>query len=86
MLGLIRLFWRRKSQVGRPRAQAEVRRLIREMASDNPIGTIRRELFGHVIVSGERHARRLLRGFQVWYNEDRLHLALEKDAPDHRPV
>src|SRR5664280_1673689 len=31
-----RLFWRWKSQAGRPRAQAEVRRLIREMASDNP--------------------------------------------------
>src|ERR1017187_8398904 len=31
-----RLFWRRKSQAGRPRAHAEVRRLIREMASDNP--------------------------------------------------
>jgi len=31
-----RLFWRRKSQAGRPRAEAEVRRLIREMASDNP--------------------------------------------------
>src|ERR1035437_1236124 len=27
-----RLFWRRKSQAGRPRAEAEVRRLIREMA------------------------------------------------------
>src|ERR1019366_9263684 len=31
-----RLFWKRKSQAGRPRARAEVRRLIREMASDNP--------------------------------------------------
>ena len=31
-----RLFWKRKSQAGRPRAHAEVRRLIREMASDNP--------------------------------------------------
>ena len=30
-----RLFWRRKSQAGRPRAHAEVRRLIREMASHN---------------------------------------------------
>jgi hypothetical protein len=50
------------------------------------IGTIRRELFDHVIVSSEGHARRLLQEFQVWYNEGRLHLALEKDAPDHRPV
>jgi putative transposase len=50
------------------------------------IGTIRRELFDHVIVSSEAHARRLLREFQAWYNEDRVHLALAKDAPDHRPV
>jgi hypothetical protein len=50
------------------------------------IGTIRRELFDHVIVSSEAHARRLLREFQAWYNEDRVHLALAKDAPDRRPV
>ncbi len=50
------------------------------------IGTIRRELFDHVIVLSERHARRLLREFQVWYNEDRVHLALEKDSPEHRPI
>ena len=31
-----RVYWRRKSQAGRPCARAEVRRLIREMASDNP--------------------------------------------------
>src|SRR5450830_95318 len=31
-----RLFWRRKSEAGRPRALAEIRRLIRQMATDNP--------------------------------------------------
>ncbi|MGE5347289.1 MAG: hypothetical protein ACM3JH_15150 [Acidithiobacillales bacterium] len=31
----LRLFWRRKSQAGRPRAHAEIRRLIGEMTSDN---------------------------------------------------
>jgi transposase InsO family protein len=50
------------------------------------IGTIRRELFDHVIVLSERHARRLLHEFQRWYNDDRPHLALEKDAPHHRPI
>ena len=50
------------------------------------IGTIRRELFDQVIVSSEAHARRLLREFQAWYNEDRVHLALAKDTPDRRPV
>ena len=50
------------------------------------IGTIRRELFDHVIVVSEAHARQLLREFQSWYNEGPVHLALAKDAPDHRPV
>ncbi len=31
-----RLFWRRKSEGGRPRAGAEARRLIRQMATENP--------------------------------------------------
>jgi putative transposase len=66
-----------KTAIRAPRMNCFVERLI---------GTIRRELFDHVIVSSERHARRLLREFQVWYKEDRTHLALEKDAPDHRPV
>jgi hypothetical protein len=31
-----RLFWKRKCQAGRPSVRAEIRRLIREMARDNP--------------------------------------------------
>jgi putative transposase len=66
-----------KTAVRAPKMNCFVERLI---------GTLRRELFDHVIVSSEGHARRLLREFQAWYNEDRVHLALAKDAPDHRPV
>jgi putative transposase len=43
------------------------------------------ECFDHLIVLSKRHAQRLLAEFRDWYNLDRLHLALEKDAPDHRP-
>ncbi len=50
------------------------------------IGTLRRECFDHVIVLNERHARRLLAEFCAWYNQDRCHLSLAKDAPEHRPV
>ena len=50
-----------KTAVRAPRMNCYAERLI---------GTIRRELFDHVIVS-RGHARRLLREFQVWYNEDR---------------
>ncbi len=66
-----------KTAVRSPKMNCHVERLI---------GTIRRELFDHVIVVSEAHARRLLREFQAWYNEDRPHLALAKDAPDHRSL
>ena len=49
------------------------------------IGTLRRECFDHLIVLSGRHAQRLLAEFRDWYNQDRVHLALGKDAPDHRP-
>jgi transposase InsO family protein len=50
------------------------------------IGTLRRECFDHVIVLNQRHAQRLLGEFRDWYNQDRVHLALGKDAPDHRDI
>ncbi len=34
----------------------------------------------------ERHARRQLTEFSAWYNQERCHLSLAKDAPEHRPV
>ena len=50
------------------------------------IGTLRRECFDHIIVLNEQHARRLLAEFRDWYNQDRVHLALTKDAPVPRSV
>ena len=54
--------------------------------AERVLGTLRRECFDHVMVLNERHARRLLGEFRDWYNQDRVDLALRKDAPDHRPV
>jgi putative transposase len=54
--------------------------------AERVIGTLRRECFDHLIVLSERHAQRLLGEFRDWYNHDRVHLALGKDAPDHRPT
>jgi hypothetical protein len=48
------------------------------------IGTLRRECFDHMIVLNERHPQRLLGEFRTSYNQDRVHLALGKDAPIHR--
>ena len=50
------------------------------------IGSIRRDLLDHVIVLGDEHARRLLSTYLRYYNADRTHLSLEKDAPESRPV
>jgi transposase InsO family protein len=51
--------------------------------AERVIGSIRRECLDHVIVIYERHLRRLLRRYLAYYN---AHLALDKDAPDVRPI
>jgi transposase InsO family protein len=48
------------------------------------IGAIRRECLDHMIVFGEAHLRRILSKYSAYYNEWRIHRALDKDAPFHR--
>lgn len=50
------------------------------------IGSIRRECLDHVIILNERHLRRILHAYLAYYHRSRTHLALSKDAPDHRPA
>jgi transposase InsO family protein len=50
------------------------------------IGSIRRECLNHVLVLGERHLRRILIRYFSYYHQARTHLALDKDAPDLRPI
>jgi putative transposase len=50
------------------------------------IGSIRREYLDHVFVFGERHLRRILTSYLVYYHQARTHLSLDKDAPDGRPI
>ena len=50
------------------------------------IGSIGRECLDHVVVLGERHLRDLLANYLTYYNGVRTHLALDKDAPLHRPA
>src|ERR1700726_1920112 len=50
------------------------------------IGSIRRECLDHLVVFGEVHLRRIVSAYVSYYNEARTHLALNKDAPIHRPI
>lgn len=50
------------------------------------IGSIRRECLNHVLVLGERHLRCILTRYLAYYHQARTHLALDKDAPDLRPI
>jgi putative transposase len=50
------------------------------------IGSIRRECLNHVLVLGDRHLRRILTRYLAYYHQARTHLALDKDAPDLRPI
>jgi transposase InsO family protein len=48
------------------------------------IGSLRRECLDHLVVSGERHLRRILKTYASHYNQVRTHLSLGKDAPRSR--
>jgi transposase InsO family protein len=50
------------------------------------IGSIRQECLDHVIVFGEAHLRRILKSDAHYYNGDRAHRSLNKDAPVSRSV
>src|SRR5438445_8748727 len=50
------------------------------------IGSIRRECLNYVLVLGESHLRRILTRYFSYYHRARTHLALDKDAPDGRPI
>jgi putative transposase len=50
------------------------------------IGSIRRECLDHLIVVNERHLRRVLSRYVVYYHGARTHLSLAKDAPTPRRV
>ncbi|HSU31758.1 MAG TPA: integrase core domain-containing protein [Bryobacteraceae bacterium] len=50
------------------------------------IGSCHREMPDRVIPLNEHHLRRLLRDYASYHNDDRVHDALNKDAPNGRPV
>ena len=44
------------------------------------------QCLNHVLVLNERHLRRILTRYFAYYHRARTHLALDKDAPDVRPI
>ena len=50
------------------------------------VGSCRRDLLDHVIILNERHLKRLMSSYLLYYHEDRTHLGLAKDTPASRPT
>ena len=53
---------------------------------ERSIGSIRRECLDHVIIWGEAHLRQVLQAYTAYYNATRIHLGIDKDAPNCRPI
>jgi hypothetical protein len=61
------------------------------VARENPyverlIETIRRDCLDHVIVVNERHLKRILADYVIYYHSRRRHLPLEIDCPKPREI
>ncbi|HEY7181511.1 MAG TPA: integrase core domain-containing protein [Blastocatellia bacterium] len=54
--------------------------------AERVIGSIRRECLDHLIIIGEDHLRRALRGYFDYYHGSRPHQALERNSPTPREV
>jgi transposase InsO family protein len=50
------------------------------------IGTLRRDCLDHILIFDERHLRRVLTSYSLYYNETRTHLGRAKDTPLRRAV
>ncbi len=50
------------------------------------IGSIRPVCLDHIFVINERHLRRVLSSYIVYYHRSRTHLSLAKDCPDPRAI
>ena len=53
--------------------------------AERVMGTLRRECLDHIIVLNEKHLWTVLDEFVEYYNTNRTHMSLDKDAPVHRP-
>ncbi len=54
--------------------------------AERTIGSIRRGCLDRIIVLNERHLRRALKEYLIYYHEHRTHLGLIKDPPQTREI
>src|SRR5260370_29137221 len=54
--------------------------------AERVVGSIRRECLDHIIVWDQRSLQRTLQSYFAYDQRSRTHLALAKDAPEHRAV
>jgi putative transposase len=50
------------------------------------VRSCQRDLLDHVIILNERHLKRLMSAYPLYYHEDRTHLGLAKDTPAGRSI
>jgi transposase InsO family protein len=77
-----KLFWRLKSQPGRPPIPLEIQALTANAICERVIGTIRRECLDWLIPLSESHLRSTLKSWIPHYNTARPHMALGPGVPD----
>ena len=86
---------RERGQEGKPSQPPECRQHARTRLYRSPwqngvaerwVGSCRRDLLDHVIVLNERHLKRLISEYVLYYHGDRTHLGLAKDTPARRPT
>ena len=63
-----------------------VKELTPHMEKSMIAGSIRRECINHVIVLSENHLLKILSSYFKYYNQDRTHCGLDKDAPSEHPI
>ena len=79
-------FRRRIKSLGMKEVVSTPRSPWQNAFAERMIGSIRRECLDHVVVLSQRHLRKLLKSYFIYYHRSRTHLVLAKDAPESRAV
>ena len=75
-----------RSNIGSQPTRTAFRCPWRNVVAERWVGSCRLDLLDHVIVLNERHLKRLMSSYVLYYHEDRTHLGLAKDTAAGRPT